>query len=120
MQGRRRKSREEPLVDYSKSIMLTSNEYLQCMEVKAERKKKARKEAELRKVEAEKRKDAKAFEKIQKQAGKAQRAKDAQAREAFKQKWTAGTIREAGEQLQWLVKNAPSPPPGAYIAPFCG
>jgi hypothetical protein len=66
------------------------------MEVKAERKEKARKEAELRKVGAEKRKDAKAAEKIQKQAEKAQREKDAQARGAFKQKWTADAIRKAG------------------------
>lgn len=28
-------------------------------------------------------------------------------------------ILEAGEHLQWLVKNAPPPPPDAYIVPFC-
>jgi hypothetical protein len=42
------------LVDYSKSIMLTSEQYLQSMEAKAERKEKARREAELRKLEAKK------------------------------------------------------------------
>jgi hypothetical protein len=38
----------------------------------------------------------------------------------FKQKWSAEAIREAGERLQWLVKNTFGPPPGAHIAPFCG
>jgi hypothetical protein len=59
-----RKSREEPLTDYSKSIMLTSNGYLQSMELKAARKEKARKGAEQRKVDAKKLKDARAAEKV--------------------------------------------------------
>jgi hypothetical protein len=42
VQGRQRRNREEPLVDYSKSIMLTSEQYLQSMEVKAERRKESR------------------------------------------------------------------------------
>jgi hypothetical protein len=58
------RSREEPLIDYSKSIILTSNDYLQSMELKATHKEKARKEAEQRKVDAEKRKDARAAEKV--------------------------------------------------------
>ena len=33
---------EEPLMDYSKSIMLTSNDYLQSREIKAKRKEKAK------------------------------------------------------------------------------
>lgn len=46
MQPQRRKSQEELLVDYSKSILVTSEEYLQAMELKVEQKEKARKEAE--------------------------------------------------------------------------
>jgi hypothetical protein len=83
---RQRRSREEPLVDYSKSIMLTSEKYLQSMELKAERKKKAKAEAELRKLEADKKKESRAAEKLQKKVEKAQREVDARAREAFKQK----------------------------------
>jgi hypothetical protein len=69
---RRRKCREELLIDYKKSIMLTSNDYLHSMEVKAARKEKARYEAEQRKVDAEKRKDLRAAKKLQKQAESAQ------------------------------------------------
>jgi hypothetical protein len=42
LQRRERRTHDEPLVDYSKSIMLTSKQYLQSMELKAERKEKAR------------------------------------------------------------------------------
>jgi hypothetical protein len=114
----RRKTREEPLIDYSKSIMLTSNDYLYSMEVKAARKEKARQEAEQRKLDAEKQKDARAVEKVQKQAERAEREK--QAREVFKQKWSADSVREAGERLQWLVKNTFSPLPNPRIAPIYG
>lgn len=71
-------------------------------------------------MEAEKKKGSRAGEKLQKEAEKAQREVDAAAREAFKQKWSADAIRQAGEHLQWLVKNAPPPLPSAYRAPFCG
>jgi hypothetical protein len=120
VQGRQRRTREEPLVDYSKSIMLTSEQYLQSMELKAERKEKARREAEVRKLEAEKRKESRAAEKLQKEAEKAQREVDARNREAFKQKWRTNAIRQAGEQLQWLLKNAAPLLPGAYQPPFYG
>ena len=80
VQGRQRRSKEEPLVDYSKSI---SEQYLQSMEAKAEKKKKAKKEYELRKLEVEK-KESRAVEKVQKEAEKAQRKVDIAGREAFK------------------------------------
>lgn len=90
------------------------------MEAKAEKNEKAKKEYELRKLEAEKKKESRAAEKVQKEAEKAQREVDAAAREAFKQKWSPDAIKQAGEHLQWLLKNAGPPLPGAYRAPFCG
>ena len=71
-------------------------------------------------MEAEKRKGSRIAEKLQKEAEKAQREVDAAAREAFKQKWNADAIRQAGEHLQWLMKNTPPPLPSAYRAPYCG
>lgn len=100
--------------------MLTSNEYLQSLEIKVARKEKAQKEAELQKLEAEKKKDACAAEKLQREAERVQREKDAQAREVFKHKWSAEANCKAGERLQWLVKNTFGPPPSAHIAPFYG
>jgi hypothetical protein len=62
------KNREEPLFDYSKSIILTSNGYLHNMEMKVARKEKAQKEAEVQKLEVKRRKDAWAAEKLQREA----------------------------------------------------
>ena len=120
VQPRRRRSLEEPLVDYSKSILLTSETYMEAMELKAERKEKARKEAELRKAESERKKEARALEKQRKEVEKIQRVNDARAKEAFAQNWTTKAIREAGERLQWLVKNAPPLPPGCEEGRFYG
>ena len=53
---RRRRTREEPLIDYSKSIMMTSEEYLRIMELKAQRKEDARLESERKKAEVEEKK----------------------------------------------------------------
>lgn len=120
VQPRRRRSQEQPLVDYSKNILVTSEEYLQAMELKAERKEQARKEAEHRKLEGEKKKEARVLEKHRKEEEKIQRARDARAREAFAQKWTTKAIREAGERLQWLVKNAPPQASGVEDRRFYG
>jgi hypothetical protein len=59
-----RRTREEPLFDYSKNILLTSEQYFQSMELKAERREHARKELEFRKLEAEKIKEARDVEKL--------------------------------------------------------
>jgi hypothetical protein len=92
VQGRQRRTREEPLVDYSKSIILTSEQYLQSMELKVERKKKAKREAEVWKLEAKKKKETRAAKKLQKEAEKV----DACSREAFKQKWSPDAICQEG------------------------
>lgn len=99
---------------------MTSEEYLQSMELKAKRKEEARLESERRKAESEKRKETRAADRRWKDAEKLQRQADARAREAFKQQWSAEAIREAGERLQWLVKHGPPPPPTSNVAPFCG
>ena len=120
VQPRRRRSQEEPLVDYSKSILVTSEEYMNAMELKAERKEQARKEAERRKLEGERKREARVIEKQRKEEEKIQRTRDARAREAFAQKWTTKAIREAGERLQWLVKNVPPQADGVEDRRFYG
>ena len=117
---RRRRTREEPLIDYSKSIMMTSNEYLHSMELKAQRKEDARLESERRKVESEEKKKTREADRRKKEAEKLQRVADGRAREAFKQQWSTDAIKQAGERLQWLMKHAPPPPTSSNVAPFCG
>ena len=77
-------------------------------------------EVARRREEAYGRRSAWEMEKQCKEQEKAQKAAEAGARENFRQ-WTTEVIREAGERMQFLMKNPPSlPPPGSRVAPFCG
>jgi hypothetical protein len=106
------------LVDYSKSIILTGDEYIKAMEEKAARKELHEKEKELKKREAELTKGKRAEDKIQKEAAKRQRLADAMAWRAFSEKWSAKAVARAGEELHQLIKSGASPPPGAYVRKF--
>ena len=111
----------EALVDYSKSILLTSEEYVHTMEVKAKRKEEALVEAARSREEASRRRSAREMEKQRKEQKKVEKAREARARENFRQQWTTEAIGEAGERMQYLMKNPPPlPPPESRVAPFCG
>ena len=90
------------------------------MELKAKKKEDALVEAARRREEACNRHAARALEKERKDREKAQKAAEALAKENFRQQWTTEAIREAGERLQYLIKNpGPLPPPGSRISLFC-
>ena len=111
----------EALVDYSKSILLTSEQYIETMELKAKKREEALVEAARRREETSNRRAARVLEKERKDKEKAQKAAEARTKENLCQQWTTEAIREVGERLQYLIKNPrPFPPPGSRIAPFCG
>jgi hypothetical protein len=64
------------LVDYSKSIILTREEYITMMEAKERRKEAALNEKEARRIEAERKKREREATKFQKEVNKAQRLVD--------------------------------------------
>jgi hypothetical protein len=113
-----RRSRTEPLVDYTKSIIMIEDDYIKAMEEKSARKESIEKDKELRKREAEVSKGRRAEEKIQKEAAKLQRLIDAKAQHAFAEKWTVKGVARAGEELHQLIKSGAPPPPGAYVGKF--
>jgi hypothetical protein len=113
-----RRSRTEPLVDYTKSIIMTGDDYIKAMEEKSARKESIEKDKELRKREAEVSKGRRAEEKIQKEAAKLQRLADVRARRAFAKKWSAKGVARAGEELHQLIKSRAPLPPGAYVGKF--
>jgi hypothetical protein len=113
-----RNTRIEPLVDYTKSIIITRDDYIKAMEEKATCKESMEKEKEQRKIEAELSKGRRAQDKLQKEVAKLQRLVDAGARHAFAEKWFAKVVARAGEDLDQLIKSGAPPPPGAYIGRF--
>ena len=109
------------MVDYSQSILLTSNDYLHTIEEKTWKRDEAKVEVNRRKKVAAGRQELREIEKRQKDAERQGRAVDAVAKEIFCQQWSTDAIKEARQCLQHLFKNPPPlPPPGSQIAPFCG
>ena len=77
---------EEPLVDYSKSIIMTSQDYIDAMEAKAARKLAVAKEREERKIQAEARKLQREEEKTRKEAEKVMRSIQAERRKVERER----------------------------------
>ena len=118
--SRRRAAPQEALVDYSQSLLMTSEDYVAAMAKKARRREEARVQSDLRRDQAQARRRHKEEEKLRKNAERANREAQKEARLAFKARWTKEAIRQAGERMQQLVKNPPLPAPGDYIAPYLG
>ena len=108
----------EPLVGYTKSIIMTGDDYIKAIEEKFARKELIEKEKELRKREVEVSKGRKAKEKIQKEATKLQRLVDARARRAFAEKWSAKGVACASKELHQLIKSDALPLPRAHVGKF--
>jgi hypothetical protein len=79
----RRGTGEEPLIDYSKSILMTSDSYIDSLEVLAVRRQDATRAREIRKLEAEARKRRREAEKAEREKRKKHREEEraAKARE---------------------------------------
>jgi hypothetical protein len=116
--GPSRRTTLEPLVDYTKSIIMTSDAYIKAMEDKAARKEVLEKEKQVKKREAELTKGRRAEEKLMKETAKKQRLADVRARRAFAEKWFAKAVAQAGENLHQLIKSGAPPPPGSYVGKF--
>ena len=111
---------QEPLVDYSRSLLLTSDDYIAAMEEKSRRREEARVQAEIHREQAQQRRQEKEEEKMQKNLDKAEQEAHKESRLAFKARWSKDAIRQTGESMQDLVKNPPPPAPGDYIVPYLG
>jgi hypothetical protein len=106
------------LVDYSKNIILTKDDYIRMMEAKERRKEQAMAEAAKCKVEAERKKLKRARLKAERDVQKAQHLADAATLKAFKDKWSPTAVAKAGQELHDRIKSRMLPPPGV-LGPTC-
>jgi hypothetical protein len=97
--ARSRREEDEPAVDFSKSVLLTSDAYITMMREKMNLKEAAAKEREERRQQAAKKKAEREASKAQQEAEKLQKAADAVALKAFKANWSTDAIRDAGQDL---------------------
>jgi hypothetical protein len=77
----------EPQVDYSRSYILTSNEFVASLEAKATCRNQLLEEARLRKIAAEESKEKRRLEKLDKERKSKERAAERAAKKREKQYW---------------------------------
>ena len=109
--------RSNPLVDYSKSHILTSNQHCETMDFKAARKTDAIEGAKKKKNNAILTKEKRLFEKSEKDIAKKTRIAEKKAKKLFNLQWTPSAIRDAGTRLQQLLQTDGDP---SQLKPYCG
>jgi hypothetical protein len=115
----RKQNRAEPLVDYTKSIIMTGDDNIRAMEEKASQKEAAEKEKQSCRHEAELTKVKRTEEKAQLAVQKSKRQSDGATRTAFKQRWSTAAMAKAGNSLHQLIKSGVPPLPSSYIGQGC-
>jgi hypothetical protein len=108
----------EPLIDYSKLIILTADEYVAALDQKALRKEEAQKEREKKKEDLVQSKQRRDREKQEKEASKRLKAEMRQLKKSFDAQWTSAKCKEAGECLHHAIRT--QAPITGYQAPYCG
>jgi hypothetical protein len=115
-----RVSTGEPLVDYSKSILLTSDDYLRQVESLAAKRSNANKAKEAEKVATEQRKRKREEERIV-QFQRKKECKEAKADKAReKAYWADDASCSWRNELQARLKSNLPPPPDSYIGVYVG
>ena len=109
--------RTNPLVDYSKSHILTSDQHCETMEFKAARKADAIEGAKKKKDDAMLTKEKKLLEKSEKDVAKKTRIAEKEAKKLFDLQWTPSAIRDAGTRLQHVLTTGGDP---SQLKPYCG
>ena len=118
--SRKRAGSQEPLVDYSHSLLLTSEDYIATLEEKSRRREEVQVQTQICREQAQQCRREKEEEKLRKNLERAKREAQKESRAVFKARWSKEAIRQAGERMQDLIKNPPLPAPGDNIAPYLG
>lgn len=116
----RRQRRSEPHVDYSKSIILTSDTYISLMEEKCARKEAVEKARAEKKLQREANKKRRAEEKSKEQENKLERKLARARKKAFDQSWSPAAVAAYGQCLHDRIRSGEPLPPNSFRAPFLG
>jgi len=110
---RRQTQRIEPLVDYSKSIIMTLEDYISAMTAKAERKESVAREREEKKTQAEQRRIQREEEKACKEADKLLKRIQMERKKAKRER---EKIRKVAERARIKFLNPPGRKHGSGLA----
>jgi hypothetical protein len=96
----------EPQIDFSKSYILTSEEYMASLEAKASKKQALQEESYLRKLAAEESKEARRLEKLEKAAKSKARAEERATNKRYNDYWDRVKRNGWGDKLHELIKSS--------------
>ena len=116
----RRQRRAEPHVDYSKSIILTSDTYITLMEEKCARKEASEKAKAEKKQQREADKKRRDEEKLKEQENKRERELARARKKAFDQSWSPAAVAAYGQCLHDRIRSGEPLPPNSFRPPFLG
>jgi hypothetical protein len=105
-------------VDYTRSIIMTSVEYVQAVEAKAARKEAMQHQKEQRREEADRTRGKRVEEKKQAEMLKVEKREERATRKAFNDRWSRAAVAKAGKELHRIIKSGAPPPPGSYTGKF--
>lgn len=97
---------DQPLVDYSRSIFLTTEEYLDMMAVKTAKRNAVAEAREKKRGEVEVSKRRREAEKLQVAAHKIKRQEEREKKKVFDALWTPAACTATGERLHTIIKEA--------------
>lgn len=97
---------DQPIVDHSRSIILTTDDYLDMMAEKTARKNRAVEEREKRRCEAEGSKRRREAQKSEAAAEKIKRREDRERKKAYDAMWTPAACAAAGDRLHAFINQA--------------
>jgi hypothetical protein len=106
----------EPQIDYSRSYILTSEEYVSSLEAKASRKQALQEEARLLKIAADENKENCRLQKLEKTAKNKARTKERATNKRYNDYWEKVKHDGWGDKLHNLIKaNMRNPTPNLRI-----
>jgi hypothetical protein len=117
---RSRHSSSEPIIDYPKSILLTSDAYLAQMEHMSMKRTDAAKAKDACKIASEERKRKREDDKILQLQKKKEREEEKAERAREKAYWVEIADRGWGNELHARMKSSLPPPPGSYRGVYVG
>lgn len=115
----RRERGDQPYVDYSKSIILTTDDYLNLMADKSAKKVAATEERERRRAEAKSSKRRREESKVQAEVEKVRCRHERAAKKAFDALWTPSACASAGQRLHDRIRNSAPHPESIRVLQLC-
>lgn len=116
----RNKSKNTATIDWEKSVMLTSDEYVEALEARTAQKEEAEKIREHKRREREDSRKRKMEQRAEQEMVKTRKVQERRMKHAFDKHWSAANVSKVGQDLHNRIASKGPLLPTEYHAPLCG